>query len=495
MAPRCFIAGRASAGAVTFLSRRPLIVGFALFAGCAPPPAPGGGGANIAHVAVAQAWISLPDRSRLLARVPDLPMGEQPAEGDAVIVVDVGTRYQEMVGFGAALTDASASLIASLEPARRDSLLRELFGPEPGVGFSFLRVPMGASDFSVSHYSYDDRPAGETDPELAHFSIHADRATRLPLLRAALAINPRLRIVASPWSAPGWMKTSGRLVGGTLRPEAYDSFARYLVRFVRAYESAGVPVFAITLQNEPDFEPGDYPGMRLSAAARAELIGRHVGPLIAREGLATRILEWDHNWDQPAQPLAVLGDSASRRYLGGIAWHCYAGDVGAQDSVHRVHPDVDVYFTECSGGAWAPNFADNLRWNVSTLVIGIVRGWARGVALWNLALDPQGGPHLGGCGNCRGVITIDRRTGALTRNEEYYALAHASRFVPPGARRVASSGAEERVKHVAFVTPAGERVIVVVNVSAATVPFAIREGARVIRHALPAGAVATLRWR
>lgn len=462
--------------------------------GCGRPAALGGVGAS-APSAAAQRWITTPDRSGLLAREPDLPILERAADGDVVIAVDAGLAFQEMVGFGAALTDASASLLASLEPARREALMRELFGPEPGIGLSFVRVPMGASDFSMSHYSYDDRPPGESDSALAGFSIDADRRTRLPLLREALAINPRLRIVASLWSAPAWMKTSGSLIGGTLRPDAYESFARYLARFVRDYAAAGVPVFALTLQNEPDFEPADYPGMRLSAAARAALVGRYVGPLFARERLGTRLLEWDHNWDQPAQPLAVLADSAARRYLSGVAWHCYAGDVGAQDSVHRAYPDKEVYFTECSGGDWAPNFADNLRWNLSTLVIGTTRGWARGVALWNLALDPRGGPHLGGCGNCRGVLTIDPRTGDVTRNVEYYALAHASRFVRPGAHRVGSSGADGSLQHVAFVNPDGERVLVVVNATETLVPFAIREGARVIRASLAAGAVSTLRWR
>ncbi len=450
--------------------------------------------------AVAQVWLTTPDGTRLLSREPDLAVASAvdaaPKTTDAVIDVDATTVYQEMVGFGAAMTDASAHLLRNRLRANRDAVMRELFGPPPGIGLGFLRVPIGASDFSMRHYTFDDLPAGATDSAFARFSIDADRADKLPALRQALAINPQLAIVASPWSAPAWMKTSGSLIGGTLRPEHHGSFAEYLVRFVEGYAAEGVPVFALTLQNEPAFEPGDYPGMRLDPWARAAIIGRHLGPLLERRGLRTRILEWDHNWDQSAAPLAVLADSAARRYVSGVAWHCYAGNVAAQDSVHAAHPDKDAYFTECSGGGWATVFGDNLRFDVGTLIIGATRGWARGVALWNLALDETGGPHLGGCGNCRGVITIDSRTGKVTRNVEYYALAHASRFVRPGARRIASATDVRGVQSVAF-RNADDRstVLIVLNTGASDVPVLVRDAHRGIRYLLRAGAVATLRWR
>jgi glucosylceramidase len=445
---------------------------------------------------VAQAWITTADQARLLAREPDLPIGAVVDAYTVVIDVDETTAYQEMIGFGAAVTDASAYLIQHKLGTDRDAIVRELFGPDPGIGLSFVRIPMGASDFSSRHYSYDDLPAGQTDPALVRFSVAPDHADKLPVLRAAVAVNPRLSLVASPWSPPAWMKTSGSLIGGTLRPELYPAFAEYFAKFVTAYAAEGIPIHAITLQNEPAFEPPDYPGMRLDPAARARVIGRHLGPLFERRGLRTLILDWDHNWDQPQEPLAVLADSAARRYVSGVAWHCYAGGVGAQDTVHAAHPDKDAYFTECSGGAWAPVFADNLAYDVGTLVIGATRGWARGVALWNLALDETGGPHLGGCGNCRGLITIDSRTGAVTRNVEYYALAHASRFVRPGARRIASTTGVSGLQTVAFRNADdGSRVLIVLNTGRSAMPFDVRDGGRSFRYTLPAGAVVTLRWR
>ncbi|HEX6050084.1 MAG TPA: glycoside hydrolase family 30 beta sandwich domain-containing protein, partial [Gemmatimonadaceae bacterium] len=381
-----------------------------------------------------------------------------------------------------------------LSTAQRDSLLRDLFGPEPGLGLSFTRLTIGASDFSREHYSLDDLPSGRSDPELARFSIERNRRNVLPVVQQALAINPQLSVMASPWSAPAWMKTSGSLIKGTLRRDAYPAFAEYLHRYIEAYEAEGVPIFAVTLQNEPHHEPDDYPGMRLTPAQRAELLEHHVGPLFARRGTRTRILEWDHNWDEPQSPLFVLADSGARKYVSGVAWHCYAGDVSAQTQVRDAHPDKDVYFTECSGGEWAPNWGDNLKWNVRTLIIGATRGWAKGVLLWNLALDENHGPHRGGCGNCRGVVTIDSATGAVTRNVEYYALAHASRFVRPGAHRIGSTAAVGALESVAFRNPDGSIVLIVVNAAAADRPFIVRSERGAFQFRLPGGAVATFRW-
>jgi glucosylceramidase len=256
-----------------------------------------------------------------------------------------------------------------------------------------------------------------------------------------------------------------------------------------------VPIFAITVQNEPHFEPADYPGMRLTPAQRADLLENHVGPLFARRGIRTRILDWDHNWDEPQSPLAVLADTAARRRVAGVAWHCYGGDVSAQTTVHDAHPDKDAYFTECSGGEWAPRWDENLKWLTRTLVIGATRGWAKGVLLWNLALDERHGPHLGGCGDCRGVVTIDSATGAVTRNVEYYALAHLSRFVRPGAQRIKSGPTPPGVDAVAFRNADdGSLVLLATNGGKQARTLAVREQGRSFRYRLAAGSVATLVW-
>ena len=444
---------------------------------------------------VAQAWITTADQSRLLARQPDIRIRSESNASPVVIDVDERTSYQGMIGFGAAMTDASAYLIQHKLGAQRDAILHELFGRNPGIGLSFMRVPMGASDFSTHDYSYDDMPAGETDSTLARFSLDEDRADKLPALKAALTINPQLKLVASPWSLPGWMKTTGSLIKGTMRPEFYDSFAEYFRRFIEGYGAEGVPIFAVTLQNEPAYEPDNYPGMRLDPPVRAELIGKHLGPLFARTGIQALILDWDHNWDLPSSPLAVLADSAARKYVNAVAWHCYAGDVNVQENVHSAYPTKDAYFTECSGGGWAPVWADNLKFVVGTLIIGSTRGWSKGVALWNLALDENSGPHLGGCGNCRGVITINSGTGSVTRNVEYYALAHASQFVRPGAHRIASTTNVGGLQSVAFKNADdGSKVLILLNTAPTEVSLGVHFSGKTILYTLPAGAVVTLRW-
>lgn len=457
-----------------------------------------------AQAADATAWVTTGDRSRLLAPEDGLPFKAATtpaAPGTTAIEVDPARRYQAMVGFGAAVTDASAWLIEHrMTAAQRDALLRELFGRtevdgRAGVGFGFTRLTIGASDFSLHPYSLDDLPPGAVDPSLAGFAIPPQAADVFAVVRAARAVNPQLAVMASPWSAPAWMKTGGALAGGTLEPGMEDVFSRYLLRYVDAAAAAGVPVFALTIQNEPHFEPKDYPGMKLSAAQRSEIIGRHLGPLIARRGLATQILEWDHNWDRPQEPLAVLADARARRHIAGVAWHCYDGNAQAQNLVHDAHPEVDAWFTECSGGAWKPDWAETLPWMVEQVIIGATRGWARGVLLWNLALDEADGPHSGGCNDCRGVVTIDSATGAVTRNLEYYALAHASRFVRAGARRIESTSGVDGVATVAFRNADdGGLVLIACNAGAAERHLRIADGGQAFEHRLPPHSVATYTW-
>jgi len=443
-----------------------------------------------------QAWLTTADQTRLLAREPDIPYSAQ-APLAIRIDVDPQRRYQEIVGFGASVTDSSAWLIENrLNQKQRADLLEELFGRDGGLGLSFTRISIGASDFSLSHYSLDDPPGGKADPDLAHFSIEPSRAYLLPALKAALAINPGLRIVASPWSPPGWMKTSGRMVGGRLRADSQLALARYLVRFVDAYAAEGVPIFALTLQNEPGFEPGNYPGMKLDPKERADIIGRYLGPMLAQRPKPPLILDWDHNWDVPDSPLAVLADPVASRFVAGVAWHCYNGDVEAQAPVHEAHPDKDAYLTECSGGEWDPKWARSLHWFTGELIIGSTRGWARGIVLWNLALDENHGPHAGGCEDCRGVVTIDSRTGAVTRNVEYYVLGHASRFVRPGAHRIESTTGIKGLESVAFQNADdGSLALIVLNRARGQRQFTVSAVGRSFQYALPAGAVVTFVWK
>jgi glucosylceramidase len=366
-----------------------LTFALALLAACRTPPRepvadPGVAAPASAGVSV---WLTSSDRARSLSPMPAADFVSQPP-APIHIRIDPDRRYQRMLGFGAAITDASAWLIQHrMSPAQRNALLRELFGREgEGIGFEFTRLTIGASDFSRRHYSLDDVPPGQSDPELRRFSIKPNRDDVIPVTRAVLAVNPQLKVMASPWSAPAWMKTTGSLIKGTLKPEYYEAFARYLQRYVDAYAAEGIPIFALTLQNEPAFEPDDYPGMRLDARARAEIIGRHLGPMLAQRRDQVEIFDWDHNWDKPEQPLGVLRDPVAARYVSAVAWHCYGGEVSAQSRVRDAFPDKDVYLTECSGGDWEPLRSGGLTLQARRLIVDTTRHWARGVLFWNLAL-------------------------------------------------------------------------------------------------------------
>lgn len=447
--------------------------------------------------ASAEVWVTTGDKTRLLSRETGLAFATRaPLVLD--IKVDASKRYQTMVGFGASITDSSAWLIQNaMSESQRADLLSELFGRGPnGIGFDFTRLTIGASDFSRHHYSLADRPKGEADMALAHFSIDANRPELLPVLKRALAINPKLAVMASPWSAPGWMKTTDSLIKGTLRPEMHDVFSRYLLRYVDAYAAEGVPIFALTLQNEPHFEPPDYPGMRLNPAQRAKVIGEHLGPMIAKRGLKTQIIEWDHNWDEPKSPLEVLADPVANRYVSGVAWHCYAGNVSAQAAVHDAFPDKDAWFTECSGGQWKPHWPETLPWMVRNIVIGSTRGWAKGVSMWNIALDENHGPHLGGCKDCRGVVTINSKTGEVTRNMEYYAFAHASKFVRPGAQRIDSTAVIGKLETVAFRNADdGSIALIVCNSASEARRITVSSGGQSLEYEMPRESIATFTWK
>ncbi len=441
----------------------------------------------------AQIWVTNGDKTQLLKREADIEIS-QTAATNTIINVDAKESYQEFIGVGASITDASAYLInTKLKAPEREALIRELFTKD-GIGIDFTRLTIGASDFSQTHYSYNDMPKGQSDAALANFSIGPARENVIPIARAALAQNSELKIMASPWSPPGWMKTSDSMIGGSIKPEFYGAYANYFVKYLEAMKAEGVEIFAITMQNEPSFSPKDYPGTIISPSERANIYKNHLGPLLAAKSPKTMIMEWDHNWDKPNEPLAVLNDTEAKRFIGAVAWHCYGGSPSAQTQIHNAHPTIETYFTECSGGEWDKNFASTLNWQTKNLIIGTTRNWAKGVLLWNLALDENFGPHLGGCGDCRGVITI-ANDGSINRNVEYYVLGHIGKFVMAGAKRIKSDTAIDGIESVAFTNPNNEgNVIIVLNSNNSAKDFTIRENKKNINLSLPPNSVATIKW-
>lgn len=437
-------------------------------------------------------WLTTGDKESLLEQQPGLPFSTN-TNSVTVIDVDTARRFQSIDGFGYALTGGSADLInEKLDDAERSDLLKELFLTDGnGIGVSYLRVSIGASDLDDHVYSYCDLPAGETDLKLESFTLKEDRENLIPVLRKIVALNPQIKIMGSPWSAPVWMKTNGLPKAGSLKPEFYDAYALYFVKYIQEMAKEGITIDAVTLQNEPE-NPHNTPSMLMTAEEQANFVRKSLGPAFEKAGIKTRIVVFDHNCDHPEYPISVLNDAGAKKYIDGSAFHLYVGEIEAMSQVHAAHPDKNLYFTEqwTSGDG---EFHGDLRWHVKNLIVGATRNWSRNVLEWNLAADPNFDPHTddGGCTKCMGALTIG---DSVTRNVSYYIIAHASKFVPPGSVRIASN-IVDGLHNVAFIDPAGHKVLVVVNDNDIDKQFAIRDQSRSAEASLPPGAVATYQWK
>jgi glucosylceramidase len=437
-------------------------------------------------------WLTIADQNALFQRQTKDICFTDCISDFTVINVDTERKYQVMEGFGFSLTDGSAMLISRLPAPDRSALLHELFLPyEEGIGVSFLRLSIGASDLSEHCFSYDDRPDGQADPELALFDIEAGDREVIPLLREILAINPAIKIIATAWSAPPWMKTNRSFIGGKLRPDCYDIYAAYLVKYLQTMRERGIAIHAITPQNEP-LNPNNEPSMLMEASEQAEFIKNYLGPALCEAGLdEVELFCWDHNCDMKEYPLAVFADPEARRYLAGSAWHLYGGDISALSEVHQAYPAMKLYFTEQWVGADG-EFAGDLMWHVRNVLIGSLRNWSRVVLEWNLASDPFCRPHTpGGESRCVGALTVGED---IIRNVAYYVIAHAAKFVRPGSVRIYSDEPAS-LPNVAFLTPAGNIVLIAFNDGAESRSFTIRFQEKNAAATLPAGAVATYVWR
>ena len=440
-----------------------------------------------------------------LTRLRDARFTVTAAHSTRTIAVDDSVRYQRFVGVGGAMTDSSAWLIYDeLAAADRNALMEALFGAR-GIRLNFLRVPIGASDFTATGrpYTYDDLPAGETDPTLAHFSIDHDLPYIIPALRDAIARNRRLQILAEPWSPPAWMKTNGGLDNlhnrARLLPSAFKPFAVYLARFLTSYRHLGIRVDAITPQNEPQ-APTAFPGLNLSARDEARFITRQLLPALDAAGVHPKIYGLDRGALYDYAQSLVTGPA--RTDLTGLAWHCYGGPAYIE-ALHLLAPQLDEIVSECSPGLAA--------YKPSEAIIGALRAWAGAVGLWNLALDPGGGPVQQpnrGCPGCTGIVTIDEHTHVVTYGLNYYQLGQVSKFISPGAVRIASNtfvtnfrtpdgvyGATPGLDDVAFRNPDASIALVAYNSSASRLSFAVAYGGRSFRYALAPRTTATFVWR
>lgn len=392
------------------------------------------------------------------------------------------------------MTEASAYMLSTLSSAHLGVVMAQLFKPGAGAGISIMRVPMGATDQSLTDYTYDDMPAGQTDPTLAHFSVAHDDTIIVPIIKQALALNPNIKITALPWSAPAWMTTGDTLFGSSFNPTYYNAFAQYFVKFIQAYQSRGIPIWAVSPQNEPQNANAAYPTMLLSAAQEADFVGGYLGPALVQAGLNhVKIIGYEHNWDTASYPLQLLGNATAYSYLAGTAFHCYAGEPSAQSTVESAYPNKGIWFTECTGTFSSANFASNLGYNATTLIMGVLQNWGRSILLWNIALDPNGNPHIGGCSNCRGVITIS--SGTVTQNVEFATLAQLADAAEVGAVLISSGTSNSAVSTVAFANPDSTHGIIIYNSGQTAQTVAIQDAnGQNFSTSILAGAVLSLRY-
>lgn len=436
-------------------------------------------------------WMTTPDKTALFQMQPKHPEFAASAGTGPVIDVDEKQTYQTIDGFGFALTGGSAELMMKMSPEKRSALIHELFATDgKSIGVSYLRVSVGSSDMNDHAFSYDDLPAGETDPTLEKFNFGPDETTVIPVLQEILKVDPEIKILASPWSAPPWMKTTRAAKAGVLLPKYYGAYAAYFVKYIEGMKAAGINIDTLTVQNEPLNEK-NTPSMLMLAPEQADFIANDLGPAFAKAGIKTKIVLYDHNCDHPAYPLLILKDPAANKYVDGSGFHLYGGKIEALSEVHDAFPDKNLYFTEQS----ISDFNDemNIARTVSWVVIGATRNWSRNVLLWNLAADPHFGPHTndGGCTECQGAITIDH--DRVIRHLAYYTIAQASELVRPGSVRIGSNNVDQ-LPNVAFKTPDGKKVLIVANTSGSAQTFNVRNDGRVFGASLDAGAVGTYVW-
>ncbi len=475
--------------------------------------------AQVADQLEVEGWVTKPDRSMLFEKMNEKVFFSDKGRGRGLpIVIDESHSMQSIDGFGFALTGGSAGLIMKMTPDARKALIYDLFSSgDNHIGVSYIRLTIGASDLNSFVFSYDDLKEGQTDYKLEKFDLGQDKLDVIPVMQEILKISPGIKILASPWSAPTWMKTNGKVKAGGLKPECYRVYAMYFVKYIQEMKKAGITIDAITTQNEP-INANNTPSLRMSAAEQADLIKNHLGPELAKAGLTTKIVLFDHNLDRPDFPLTILSDPDAAKYVNGSGFHHYGGDMSAMTILHNAYPDKNLYFTEQMVTERPGTTTSDVVSQVKRLIIGTTQNWSRNTILWNLAADPLNDPHTddGGCSMCQGAVTING--DSVTRNIAYYVVAHASKFVTPGSVRISSTQKgdmsvslttdEERrdvvrvatienneaLPNVAFRTPEGKTVLIVANDSWNTSSFRIQYRSQTATLRLNPGAVGTYIW-
>ncbi|MCV9926583.1 RICIN domain-containing protein [Flavobacterium sp. LS1R49] len=432
-------------------------------------------------------WMTTGDQTKLLQQQGNVSFGTNSGSNPSTVTINTGTTYQTMDGFGYTLTEGSAEVITAMAATQQNALLNDLYNPTTGLNANVVRISIGASDLSSSSYSYNET-AG--DVNMNNFSLAGPDATYLiPIIKKILLINPNIKILATPWSAPRWMKTNNSWVGGSLQTQYYAAYARYFVKYFDAMKAQGINIWGITPQNEPE-NPNNEPSLLMNSTEQKNFINSQLGPQMAAAGYGgIRIIAFDHNCDNTAYAIDVLNNSS---YAEGAAFHLYAGNISAMSTVRNA-TNKNVYFTEQYTG---PNgsFSGDFGWHMQNVVVGATNNWAKTVLEWNVANNPSLGPHTpGGCTTCLGAVTINNST-SYTRNVAYYIIGQISKFVKPGAFRVATSSTNSTIVSSGFRNPDGSVALLVYNQGSTSNTIKIVSGSSAFNYTVPGSSAVTFNW-
>lgn len=454
--------------------------------------------------ATVEAYVTTNNRSKDFAKEV---VKMQKAASDTCIVLNPSTRYQVMDGFGAAMTGSTCYNLLQMSTEDRHRFLEETFSVEKGMGYSYVRISIGCSDFSLSEYTCCDEPGIE------HFALQPEEKEYvIPVLKEMLAINPDVKILGSPWTCPKWMKVNNLTerkpydswTSGQLNPSCYKAYATYFVKWVEAFRQEGIPIYAVTPQNEP-LNRGNSASLYMEWKEEQAFVREALGPAFKQAGLNVKIYAFDHNYNydnvegQEDYPLRMYDDEVTAAFLTGAAYHNYCGNREELNDIRTQRPDKELIFTETSIGMWndGRNLEYRLMEDMREVALGTVNNWCKAVIVWNLMLDSERGPNReGGCRSCYGAVDIDRTDYAtITRNSHYYVIGHLSAVVRPGAVRIGISQAPLQVTHTAFENPDGTYAYVAMNEGDTARRLEVTDGKHTFCYELPAKSVASFRWK
>lgn len=434
---------------------------------------------------------------------PSQKFNQGSAPQESPININANKKYQTIKGAGAALTDSSAFVLRQLPQAKYQEVLKNLFDLNSGLGISYIRLPISASDLALNNWTYDDMPDGQTDPYLEQFAINHDYGYIIPVLKDILAINPNVKIMVTPWSPPAWMKNTKTLWGqkdskqSSLIHDYYSTYANFFVKTIQAYAKQGIKFDTMSVQNEPMLATSNYPGMVMQQEEQVDFINNYLAPAFLKHNITTQVLVHDFNWDREGYAAYVLSNLSedAKKIVRGTSFHCYGGDVSAQTTLHNKFPNLPIYLTECSNGQWAPDVPEALINDMRKVFIEPANNWAEVFMKWGLALDQNFGPNNGGCATCWPLVKINTQTKEVTYGVDYYSTGAFSKFVKPGAQRIDVTTSDSNLLVTGFVGTDGAITVIVANQVNDYYEFTLIWGEKWIQSTLPAKNVGVFKWK